>query len=352
MDFADSAPHPADDEEIGTMRLRATHFIPVAAMLLAVAAKAEPIKVGTLAVAGLAAPFIAQERGYFASAGVPAELVLFDAAQPVAVAVVAGAIDFGVAAATAGLYNLAAQGELRIIAAAAHEFPGFQIQAFLAATRAGATGVKSLKDLPGHSFAVTGMGAPPVYVVGSLVAAKYGFDYRSIKFVSMSTIPNVVSAIAGGQVDATVSSLTTQLAPLVQRRDVRLLGWVGDETPWQYGVVITSTKTADTRRPTVERFLAAYRKAARDYHDAFTGAGEKRQDGPTAPDILAILSKHIHQSVAEIRLAIPYLDANARLDAKDVRRQVDWYKSQGLVKGPVEADAMIDMHYVVPAPDR
>src|ERR1700684_4094317 len=125
----------------------------LACALIAGAADAEPIKVGVVRVAAFAPLYIAQERGYFAAEGVPAEIVTFDAAQPVAVAAVAGSTDFGVAALTAGFYNLAGSGALKIIGAAASEQPGFQNQAYLVSTRApGAADLQSIKDLPGHSF--------------------------------------------------------------------------------------------------------------------------------------------------------------------------------------------------------
>ncbi len=121
--------------------------------------RAEPIKIGVVTVAAFAPVFIAQEKGYFAAEGIPAEIVPFDAAQPVAVGVTAGSIDFGVSAVTGGLYNLAGQGALQIIGAAAAEHPGFHNQAILASKRADAAGLKLVKQLPGHSVAVTGVGA-------------------------------------------------------------------------------------------------------------------------------------------------------------------------------------------------
>lgn len=324
----------------------------VAASSLGFAAHAQTIKVGAVKVAGLSPPFIAQEKGYFAAAGLSAELVWFDAAQPVAVATVSGDVDFGVAAVTAGFYNLAGQGALKIIAAAAHEAPGFHSQAYLTSARADAAGLKSIKDLPGHSFALTGAGAPPVYVVGALVAEKYGFDFKSIKLIPVQTLPNIVTALAGGQADFTVMSPTSGLTPLLQRGDVKLMGWVGDETPWQFAVTFTSTKMANDRPELVKKFLEAYRKGARDIHDAYAGANDARKDGPNAASVTAIIAKYIDQSVADVAAAIPYLDAEARLDSKDIRRQVAWYKSQGLIKDNVDANAIIDERYVVPLPSR
>ncbi|HUB96514.1 MAG TPA: ABC transporter substrate-binding protein, partial [Stellaceae bacterium] len=118
----------------------------LALAFLAAPAAAEPIKIGVVGVTAFAPVYVAQERGYFAAEGVPAELVYFDAAAPVAVATVSGALDFGVSAVTAAFYNLAGQGELKIIAGAAHESPGFHIQAIMASKAAYAGGLKSIQD--------------------------------------------------------------------------------------------------------------------------------------------------------------------------------------------------------------
>jgi NitT/TauT family transport system substrate-binding protein len=146
--------------------------------------------------------------------------------------------------------------------------------------------------------------------------------------------------------------MTAGLLPLITQGDVRLIGWVGDETPWQYGVVVASTKLIERSPDLVERFLKAYRKGARDYHDAFAGPDETRHDGPTAPDMLKILAKYTKQPEIQLKSGIPYLDADARLDVKDVLRQVAWYRSQGLVKGPVEGEAIIDTRFAQPLPER
>lgn len=47
---------------------------------------------------------------------------------------------------------------------------------------------------------------------------------------------------------------------------------------------------------------------------------------------------------------LPYVDAEARLDIKDILHQVNWYKSRGLVKPGVDGNAIIDKRYVKPLP--
>jgi NitT/TauT family transport system substrate-binding protein len=131
----------------------------------------------------------------------------------------------------------------------------------------------------------------------------------------------------------------------------KLLGWVGDMVPYgQANAAFTSAKTANGRRDTVERFLRAYRKGARDYHDAFAAADEARRDGPTAPAIIAILQKYTGQPPEQIDQAIPWVDADTRLDVADIAHQIAWFHEQGQVKAEAKLADVVDARYVVPLP--
>jgi NitT/TauT family transport system substrate-binding protein len=321
------------------------------AALLARHATAETIKVGIVRTQASAPIYIAQERGYFAAEGVPAELVYFDAGQPIAVATVAGSIDFGVTATTAGLYSLAGQGALRIIAASAREFQGFHAFGYLVSSRVYEAGVKSPKDLAGHSVALTQIGSPGHYSLG-LLAEKYKFDLKAMRLLPLQSISNVVTAVTGGQADAMVQTAVPAVMPLIQKGEIRVAGWVGDETPWQFSAAFTATKSADQRADTVARFLRAYGRGVRDYHDAFTGSNETRRDGPGAPEILAIIAKYHGITIEEVRTNLSYFDRDARLDVQDVLHQIAWFKSQGMIKGEIDGDQVIDKRYVVPLPLR
>src|SRR5262245_19901163 len=79
----------------------------------------DKVAVGVLRFVSSGALFVAVERGYFRQEGLDVELRFFDAAQPIAVAVVTGDVDFGLTAFTAGLFNLAGKGGLTVIAAQA-----------------------------------------------------------------------------------------------------------------------------------------------------------------------------------------------------------------------------------------
>jgi hypothetical protein len=74
--------------------------------------------------------------------------------------------------------------------------------------------------------------------------------------------------------------------------------------------------------------------------------------GPTAPEMLAIIAKYTQQPTAQIERGLAYVDADARLDVKDVLHQIAWYKSEGMIKGEIDGDKIIDKRYVVPLPEK
>ena len=318
--------------------------------LVSVQAGTEALKLGTVKGTLVGPFYLAEEKGYFAAEDLAVEIVYFDAAQPIAVATASGGIDFGAVGLTGGFYALGGQGALRIIAGYFSEAPGFQLIDYLASNHAYAAGLHSLKDLAGHSVGVTQIGSALHYALG-LAAEKYGIDLNSLHITPLQANANIASAITGGQVDAALLNAFYS-ASIIQRGDAKLLGVVGDETPWQMGAVFTTAKIADERHDVIERFLKAYRRGAHEYHDAFTGANGARQDGPTADAVAAIIAKNVGQPVADVKASVTYVDPDLRLDVKDIAHQVAWYKAQGMVKGPVDADALIDKRYVVPLPGK
>ncbi len=318
----------------------------IAALALAPQAQAaEHIKIGLLRVPASGPLYIAVEKGYFAAEGIDPELVYFESGPPIPTGVVSGDLDFGAGALIGAFYNLAGQGALRIIGALAREMPSFQGQGYLVNQKLYQAGFTSLKQFAGHSLAVTAVGGPAHYATG-LLAEKYGFALASVRIVVTQSLSNAIAAVETGQTDTTVISMTAAIPPILQRGGVKLLGWVGDETPWQYGAVFTASRTADARADLVARFLSAYHKGTREYHDAFTGPDGRRRDGPTAPAILDILAKYTRQSAETVKFSITDCDPEARLDRQDVLHQIEWYRAQGLIKGAVDGSKIIDKRYV------
>jgi NitT/TauT family transport system substrate-binding protein len=303
----------------------------------------DKIKVSAIKAATFGGLFIAKERGYFANEGFDVDFAYFDASPPIAVATVSGDLDFGMAATAAGFFNLA--DKLRIIGGFAREAPGFQGMTFVASLKGWNSGVHSLKDLGGHTVSIGTVGSSPHYSL-ALIEKKYSIDPASIRLEPLQSATNQASAVAGGSVDAAVT-ISTVLLPAVESGQTKLLGFVGDEVPWQLSSIFTTVKTADNV-PYVQHFLRAYKKGAHDYVGAFVGPDGKRADQPTAAAVLDIISKYVDQPPERVKKAIAYVDPEARVDVKDLQNQVDWYVSQGMLKNRIDVNTVIDKRYVVP----
>ena len=226
-------------------------------------------KVGVLRLSSSAPVFIAQDKGYFREAGLDIELKFFDAAQPIAVATTSGDIDFGITAFTAGLYNLAGKGTLKVIGGMSREKAGYPLIGYFASNNAYAAGLKTPKDLAGKRIAVTQVGSSFHYSLG-LLADKYGFKLADVKVLPLQSLSNAAAALKGETVDAALLPVSTA-RKLMDDGGAKLLGWVGDETPWQFGAVFASPKTL-TNKPLVTKLLAALARADREYHDVILAA--------------------------------------------------------------------------------
>ncbi|HEY1505839.1 MAG TPA: ABC transporter substrate-binding protein [Stellaceae bacterium] len=325
-------------------------LVPIAILALAFPARAENVKVGLSRLLGYVAIPVGIEHGYFKQQGLDVEMVFFDSAQPISVGVASGDIDFGVSGMSAGFYNLAGQGQLKLIAASAGEAPGFHAMAYLASPKAYSAGLTSPKDLGGHSVAVTQLGTSLHYSI-AVAAERFGFPMSSVTVKPLQSNTNVIAALGGGMVDAAVLPETTAAAA-IQKGDAKFIGWVSDLSTSlvSASACFTSARTANTRIEMVKRFLVAYRQAVTDFRAAFMSADDKRHDGPTAPAMLKLMEDFTGTSQAEIERTMPYMAPDGAIDAGSIDTQIAWYKSQNLIKSDVKAADIIDIRYATLIP--
>ena len=302
-------------------------------------------KIGVLRLSSSAPVFIAQDKGYFREAGLDVELKFFDAAQPIAVATTSGDVDFGVTAFTAGLYNLAGKGTLKVIGGMSREKAGYPLIGYFASNSAYVAGLKTPKDLAGKRVAVTQVGSSFHYSLG-LLADKYGFKLSEVKVLPLQSLSNAAAALKGETVDAALLPVSTA-RPLMESGGAKFLGWVGDETPWQLGAVFASPKTL-TNGALVTKLLAALARADREYHDVVLSAvkdGKADINEKTKP-LLDIIAKYTNLPVEQVVGNCAYIDPDGKLDVKNVANQISWLQDQGFVDKGFAADAIIAKDYV------
>lgn len=302
-------------------------------------------KIGVLRLSSSAPVFIAQDKGYFRDAGLDIELKFFDAAQPIAVATASGDVDFGVTAFTAGLYNLAGKGTLKVIGGMSRERAGYPLIGYFASNNAYAAGLKTPKDLAGKRIAVTQVGSSFHYSLG-LLADKYGFKLSEVKVLPLQSLSNAAAALKGETVDAALLPVSTARA-LMDSNGAKLLGWVGDETPWQLGAVFASTKTV-ADKALVTKVLAALVRADREYHDVILTsiANDKVPINDKTKPLLEIIAKYTNLPVEKVVGNSAYIDPDGKLDVKNVDNQIEWLQEQGFVDKGFAADAIVAKDYV------
>jgi NitT/TauT family transport system substrate-binding protein len=315
-----------------------------------VPAHAESIKIALTKLLSYPSVPIAIERGYFKEQSLDAEMVFFESAEPMAVALASGDVDFGVSGLSAAFYTLAAQGHMRILASSAIEQPGFYNLVFLGSLKAYDAGLTSAHALPGHSFAVTQIGTSLQYTLG-LLAEKDKFPISDVSIRPLSTIPNVITALGGGQIDSAVLPATPAL-PLLDRGAIKRLGWASDLVPgWMGAVAFTSAKHADVDGDMVRRFMLAFRRGSQDYHDAFAGRDNTRQDNAQTPAMLELLSKFTAIPAPLIDRAVPYIDGQGRVVMSDLAHQIQWYRAQRLMKAELDPNTIVDTRYAILMPE-
>jgi NitT/TauT family transport system substrate-binding protein len=330
-----------------TMRSICALALVLPMMLATLPAHADTVKIALTKLLSYPSVPIAIERGYFKEQGIDAEMIYFDSAEPMSVALASGGVDFAVSGLGAAFYTLAAQGQIRLLASAAMEHgDGFSNLVFIGSNKAFDAGLTTAHALPGHSFGVTQVGTSLQYALG-LLAEKDGWAVSSVPIRPLQSIPNVITALVGGNVDAAIMP-ATPLLPLIDGGKVKIIGWASELIPgWMGSVAFTSKKHADQDGDMVKRFLTAYRKGSNDYHAAFAGPDNKRQDNATTPAMLELLSKFTGIAPGLIDRATPYLDKDGRVVMPDLAHQIAWYRSQGMMKANVKPEDFVDRRYAL-----
>jgi NitT/TauT family transport system substrate-binding protein len=312
----------------------------------------EKTAVGVLRFVSSGPLFVAVEKGYFKQEGLDVELKFFDAAQPIAVAVVTNDTDFGLTAFTAGLFNLAGKGGLKVIAAQAKEAKGFEGNAILASNAAWEKGLRKIEDLPGHSLAISQVGSSFHYQLGQLARVK-GFDIKRVDMKPLQSLGNMVAAVKGNSVDAII--IAPHLAKqLMADNAAKFIGWYSDLDEYQFGALFANARMLAARRPTVEKFVRAYTRGTAEFSAAMlkSDASGKRVFDASSHAIAALVAKHVYpgepaeKAVGLVEASTFYVDPQGRLDVGDIYNQVAWYKSQGLVDASVDPKSFIDLSFV------
>ncbi len=313
-----------------------------------VAQAADKIAVGALRFTSHSASFVAFERGYFNDQGLEVEFKFFQAAQPMAVAIASGDVDFGVTAISGGLINLANKGAIKVIGGALQEEPGIDGQMILASKKAYDAGLTSPDKLKGHSFGITQAGSSFHYMAHK-IAQKEGFPGSEIKVKPLQKVGAIIGALKSEQIDAW--SIVPHIAKgLGKAPTIEIIGKIADYIPdYQVTTVFTSADNAANKKDLVKRFLAAFSRGADDFNAALV---DKSAGDQAAEDMVKLIHKYVYTSrpyekaAPSIRNGAMRINKNARLNVTNVTDQLEWFKSEGLVSKDITMETLVDASFV------
>lgn len=308
-------------------------------------ASGKKIKVGALRFTSHSGSFIAYERDYFKEAGLDVEFEFFQAAQPMAVAIASGDVDYAVTAVSGGLISLAQKGAIKVIGGALSEEPGIDGQKILASDAAFKAGLTSPAGLDGKSFGMSTAGSSFHYM-GSKVAEAEGV---SMKFKPLQKVGAIIGALKSGQIDAW--SIVPHIAkPLAGSGAVHIIGNISDYLPnYQVTTVFTSAKNAADERGMTGDFIAGFSRGVDDYAAAMidkTGG----EDGVN--EMVDLIHKYVYtdrpreKAAPSIINGTMRLNKGAALNLASLQDQLSWFQTEGLVDADITMETLVDTSYV------
>ncbi|MDP0588837.1 MAG: ABC transporter substrate-binding protein [Candidatus Endonucleobacter bathymodioli] len=326
----------------------------VAASKLPVQENREVLRLGMMNLMAGGAIQLAMEQGFFA--GIDLKILSFSSAQHVATAIASGDVDIGQSGLTAAVYNLAGKEKLKIIAGASSETYNWPSAAYVVSNTAWNKGIRKPSQLQNVSLGITEKGSTFHYMAG-LLADKYSFSLEEkIKLIPLATLPALRSALATSQIDSAI--LPSVVSHKVEEEKAgHIIGYVGNETPWQVTGVFASTKILKENPKLVKKYLAGFIKGCKYYHRIFNTEKPglyatkemlaKWPERENAATIISLFIKPVLDPVLISRFPV-YIKADGMIDQNSIQHQIDWYKSRGMVEKGVTVGKVLNLNFLSP----
>lgn len=295
------------------------------------------------------APFIiAARKGFFKDEGLDAAFTTFASSGNMIVPLSSGQLDVGGGAPTAGVYNGVAKGiNIRVVADRGSDPPGYGFDPLLVRKDLVTSGkFKTPRDLKGLTVAGNQPGSVSASTLNELLK-KYGLTFADIRRVNLD-YPEHVAALANGKIDASITAEPEASSAVKLGAAVRVMNsdqWYPSQ---QLSVVIFGGDFAKTKRDAAVRFMRAYVRAARFYFEALKGG---HIAGPAANEVISILTDATDIKDPEIYRSITpsAIDPDGRLNLASMRKDLQFFKDQGMIEGKVEVEDVVDESFIADA---
>jgi NitT/TauT family transport system substrate-binding protein len=283
---------------------------------------------------------LGDKLGFFEKQGIKIEYVKFNSGADELSAIVSNQVNVSRGIINAGLFNAVNQGiNIKLVADGGHNIAGkgyFQI----ALKKGLGEKYKDYKDMKGMRIAIASTGS-----INELFAEKAlekgGLTKNDVKYVIVDSFPDMLTAVANGNADATV-----QIEPLItQGISQGILEWWKDPDDYapneEISVIMYSPEFVKDKS-LGKKFMIGYLQGVRAYNDALiTGNVDQNK-------IIDILCKTTFVDKPELFLQMnpPGLDPNGHVLKNGVIEDQKFYMNHGLVKKEADVNSIVDDSYV------
>jgi NitT/TauT family transport system substrate-binding protein len=329
------------------MIVRGASAILFGGCLLAASAAAAADKVSIAIIGGASDVgfYVADAKGWFHDEGIEVEMTPFDSGARMIAPLSTGELDVGSGALAAGLYNAFERDiTMHVVADKGRNTKAISFQGLVvrkALLDGGA--IKGLADFKGHKIAFTAPGANDSAVMDEALR-KVGLSYNDVDPVFLG-LPQQIAGFANGAIDASImpepflsavikAGSAAQLAPVASLRD-------ND----QVGVVIYSDVFTKKRPEVAKKLMRAYLRGVRYYDGAIK---DGKLAGPNAQEVIDDIAKYssLHDPALIASIIPSAINPDGWVNADSLEKDLDFYKAQGMVKGAVTVDQVLDRSYV------
>ena len=310
------------------------------------AAAADQVRIGIARTMSDVGYYVADAMGFFRDEGIEVTMTPFNSAAQMMAPLGVGDLDVGGGTVSAGFYNSVARGiNTKIVADQSSMKPGYGYSSLMVRKDLVDSGrYKTLADLKGMKVAI---GAPGTGTASALneTLKMGGLKYSDAEVVYLG-FPEHLPAFLNKGIDAAISNEPTMTLEIEQGAAVRIVGNDVTYPDQQTAVVFYSERFIKNRHDVAERFMRAYIRGVRLYHDALK---DGRLAGPTAGQIIPILIKYTStKDEAMFRRIIPSaVNPNGDVNLVGLKHDLAFFRELALIESKdVSADGVVDGSFV------
>jgi NitT/TauT family transport system substrate-binding protein len=304
---------------------------------------AEKVLVGTGGSASDAPFYIAQSKGYFQDEGLDVELIVLDSGAKVIAPLGTGDLDVGSGALSVGFWNARARGvKFRVVADRGHVEAGYFYQSvFMRKDLVDSGEFKSLKDLKGKRMGFAAQGVTSLSLLNE-ACKSVGISYDDVVPVYLSFAQQIV-ALNNKALDGSFLIEPQATVAVNAGYGVRFMNTDEFYPRQQISVIFYSDKFATERKDTAEKFMRGWLRGVRAYNDAIK---DGRIAGKGADEVVETIAKSFHMDANLVRqMYSQAVDPSGAVNAAGMQKDLDFFKSRGLVTADVKTSDVVDMSF-------